>query len=41
MHIFYHCYLYPDNDTAKVYIMMEDRLSALFQKEEEYTILDK
>ncbi|XP_041347698.1 isoleucine--tRNA ligase, cytoplasmic-like [Gigantopelta aegis] len=30
-----------DNNTNRVYIMMEDRLSALFQKEEEYTILDK
>ncbi|CAG5132735.1 unnamed protein product, partial [Candidula unifasciata] len=30
-----------DNTTSKVYIMMEERLSALFKSEEEYTILEK
>ncbi len=30
-----------DNDSGKVYIMLEDRLGALFKKEEEYTILDQ
>ncbi|CAH1783925.1 unnamed protein product [Owenia fusiformis] len=30
-----------DNTTENVYIMMEARLSALFKKEEEYTVLEK
>ena len=30
-----------DNTTEKNYIMLEARLSALFKKEEEYTILEK
>jgi len=30
-----------DNDSGKVYIMMEARLSELFKKEEDYTILEK
>ena len=30
-----------DNEAGKVYIMLEDRLSALFKKEEEYSILGR
>ena len=30
-----------DNTTEKVYIMLEDRLEALFKKPEEYAILEK
>ncbi|GFQ95770.1 isoleucine--tRNA ligase, cytoplasmic [Trichonephila clavata] len=30
-----------DNSTEKIYIMMEARLEALFQKEAEYTVLEK
>ena len=29
-----------DNSTGNVYIMLEDRLEALFKKPEEYTILE-
>ena len=30
-----------DNKTYKVYIMMEARLTQLFKKEKEYTVLEK
>ena len=30
-----------DNTTEKVYIMLEDRLAALFKQPEEYTILER
>ena len=30
----------PDNNTGNVYIMLEDRLEALFKKPEEYTIME-
>ena len=32
--------LSSDNSTGNVYIMLEDRLEALFKKPEEYTILE-
>ena len=31
---------FPDNSTGNVYIMLEDRLEALFKTPEEYTILE-
>ena len=34
-------YLYIDNKTNRVYIMMEARLGALFKKESEYAILER
>ena len=30
-----------DNATEKVYVMLEDRLTALFKQPEEYTILER
>lgn len=33
--------MHADNTTDGVYIMLEDRLEALFRKTEEYSILDK
>ena len=34
-------YFFADKSTEKVYIMMDDRLEALFKNETEYTIIDK
>lgn len=33
--------IYPDKSTDGVYIMMEDRLEALFKTKEEYIVLEK
>ena len=34
-------YFSLDNTSSKVYIMLEDRLDALFKTSDEYTVLDK
>lgn len=35
------CVSITDNTTDSVYIMLEDRLDALFKAPEEYTLIDK